>query len=109
SEITQETLVAYSPATGPNGGLGILGEVALDMIHGKIYFIDQSHGFVAAAGIEANTKPTNNIYVANINGGPNQATSLLQLTANASIANDIQGVLSGLAINPTTQTLYFST
>ena len=76
-------LVAYLPriVNGPNhGGLGVLYGVAVDPIHHKVYFIDDSMGSSKAefSGNPWDT-PTNNIYVADIAGTPSVATSILQL------------------------------
>ncbi len=107
-----ETLVAY----GPN--LGVLqGDIALDPINHKLYFIDDSTGKDSGntGGIDPNTSATNNIYVATIGSSPSQASSILQLAASDAFngilepAGYTQGFLSGLALDPTNQTLYFST
>jgi VCBS repeat-containing protein len=107
-----ETLVAY----GPN--LGVLqGDIALDPINHKLYFIDDSAGKDSGntGGIDPNTSATNNIYVATIGSSPSQASSILQLAASDTLNGLLeptgyaQGFLSGLALDPTNQTLYFST
>ena len=111
-------LVAYLPriVNGPNhGGLGVLYGVAVDSIHHKVYFIDDSMGSSKAefAGNPWDT-PTNNIYVADIAGTPSVATSILQLATGPKNGQVIppgytQGFLNGITIDPNSQTLYFTT
>ncbi|QAU46357.1 DUF4347 domain-containing protein [Bradyrhizobium guangzhouense] len=104
-----ETLVAY----GPN--LGIFMDIAVDPVNHKVYFIDDSTGADknTFAG-NPNTSATNDIYVASTTGGPNLATSILHLASSDSLngvtpVGYTQGFLSGIALDVTNQTLYFST
>jgi hypothetical protein len=107
-----ETLVAY----GPNLGV-FQGDLAVDPVNHKVYFIDDSTGgdFSNSSGFDPNTTATNDIYVATITGSPSQATSILHLAASDVINGQLvatgytQGFLSGLALDVSSQTLYFST
>ena len=108
-----ETLVAYGP------DLGVLAGLTLDTVNNEVYFIDDSSGNDAANTASftpplPNTTATNNIYEASLIGGPNQATSILQLADAAPAANDeptgyTQGFLNGIAYDSANQTLYFTT